>query len=125
MQRLALLVLVAFSLILPGCGGGDGEGSEASEAPQIDCEKETVPTFAEVRAFDVCTNCHSSEKEGLERNGAPPNLNFDVYEIAADTAPRMVNQVSMGNMPPPSSGFSLTAEVKDELFVWAECGTPE
>jgi uncharacterized membrane protein len=116
-------MLGAFGLVLPGCGGGGNEGSEGSE--QIDCEQEMVPSFAEVRAFDVCTNCHSSENEGLERNGAPPSLNFDVYEIAADTAPRMVNQVSMGHMPPPSSGFSLTPEEKDELFVWAECGTPE
>jgi len=93
--------------------------------PEIDCENETVPSFAQVRAFNVCTNCHSSAKEGLERNGAPPSLNFDVYAIAADAAPRIVNQVSMGTMPPPPSGFTVTAEEKDELFVWAECGTPE
>ena len=115
-------MLGAFSLVLPGCSG---EGDEGSEGSEIDCAKEKVPTFAEVRAFDVCTNCHSSENEGLARNGAPPSLNFDMYEIAAEAAPRMVNQVSMGSMPPPSSPFSLTPEVKDELFVWAECGTPE
>jgi len=125
MQRLASLVLGALLLFLPGCGGADGEGSEDSEAPEIDCEHETVPTYAQVRAFNVCTNCHSTANEGLERNGAPPSLNFDVYAIASDAAPRIVNQVSMGNMPPASSGFSLTAEEKDELFVWAECGTPE
>ena len=125
MQRLASLVLGAFALLLPGCGGGDGEGSEDSETREIDCEHEAVPTYAQVRAFNVCTNCHSSANEGLARNGAPPSLNFDVYAIAVDAAPRIVNQVAMGSMPPAGFGFSLTDEEKDELFVWAECGTPE
>jgi hypothetical protein len=84
-----------------------------------------VPTYAQVRAFNVCTNCHSSANEGLARNGAPSSLNFDVYAIAADAAPRIVSQVSMGSMPPAGFGFSLTAVEKHELFVWAECGTPE
>lgn len=116
-------MLTAFSLLLPGCGGEDGEGT--NDTSEIDCDSETVPSYTEVRAFDVCTNCHSSENEGAERNGAPPSLNFDSYEGAADAAPRIVNQVSMGSMPPASSGFSLMPEEKDELFMWAECGTPE
>jgi len=125
MQRLFFGMLTASSLLLAGCGGGDGGGSDDTDEPRIDCDNETVSSYAEVRAFDVCTNCHSSENEGVERNGAPPSLNFDSHDGAAAAAPRIVDQVSMGSMPPASSGFSLTADEKDELFVWAECGTPE
>lgn len=124
MKGLFLVLSATFGLHLVGCGGGDDSPDDTSE-PEVDCATEIIPGYTEVRAFDVCTNCHSSEREGLNRNGAPPSLNFDTYEGAAPAAPRMVTQVSMGNMPPPPSGFSLTAEEKAELFVWAECGTPE
>lgn len=124
MQRLIFGMLASF-LLLPSCGSDDGGGSEQTSEPQINCDDETVPSYSEVRAFNVCTNCHSSENEGLERHGAPSSLNFDSYEGAADAATRIESQVSMGSMPPASSGFSLTAAEKDELYVWVECGTPE
>ena len=125
MKGLFSLLPAAFALHLLGCGGGDSEPPDDAGAPEIDCDAETIPSYTDVRAFDTCTNCHSTEKEGVERNGAPPSLNFNTYEGAAAAATRMVTQVSMGNMPPPSSGFSLTADEKDELYVWAQCGTPE
>ncbi|HEY6724397.1 MAG TPA: hypothetical protein VI197_10200 [Polyangiaceae bacterium] len=125
MQRLLFGVVAAFSLLLPGCGGEDGGGSDDTGEREIDCDNEAVPSYSEVRAFGVCTNCHSSDNEGVERNGAPPSLNFDSHDGAASAAPRIVNQVSMGSMPPATSGFSLTSGEKRELFVWAECGTPE
>ena len=119
------ILAAVFALHLVGCSGDDSESPDDESAPEIDCATEIIPSYTAVRAFDVCTNCHSSEREGVERNGAPPSLNFNTYEGAAVAAPRMVTQVSMGNMPPPPSGFSLTPEEKDELYVWAECGTPE
>jgi len=109
--------------LLAGCGGGDD--TEDPGPPGVDCEAVDVPTFAEVSAFDVCTNCHNSALTGPDRNGAPVGYNFDVYESAAAHASEMVTQVSGGFMPPPSSGFSITTAQKDELFAWAECGTPE
>ena len=118
-------MLTAFSLSLAACGGEDSEATVDTDVPEIDCDKEPIPSYSEVSAFDVCTNCHSSDREGHERNSAPPNLNFDTHDGAADAAPRIVNMVSMGAMPPPSSEYSLTGEQKDQLFVWAECGTPE
>ena len=119
------ILAAVFALHLVGCSGDDSESSDDESAPEIDCATEIIPSYTAVRAFDVCTNCHSSEREGIERNGAPPSLNFNTYEGAAPAAPRMVVQVSMGSMPPPLSGFSLTPEEEDELYVWAECGTPE
>ncbi|HEU5073061.1 MAG TPA: hypothetical protein VFU02_02795 [Polyangiaceae bacterium] len=125
MQRLTSVVLAALALILAGCGGEDAEGSSDGGELEIDCDTESIATYPEVRAFDVCTNCHAQDREGLDRNGAPPTLNFDSYDGAAEAAARIVDQVSMGNMPPPNSGFSLSAEEQDELYVWASCGTPE
>jgi hypothetical protein len=86
----------------------------------------TVPTFGQVTAFSaVCTNCHSSTKTGAARNGAPDEDNWDVYATAKAEAAEIAEEVEEGAMPPPDSGFALTAAQKEQLLLWAECGAPQ
>jgi len=113
-------VLGALALAAVACGDEDEEPS-----PSVDCDG-TVPTFAQVTAFQrVCTNCHDSSLEGDDRNGAPEGYDFDVYERAEDEAEEIAEYVGDGSMPPPDSGFTLTANERTAVLRWAECGTPE
>jgi uncharacterized membrane protein len=95
------------------------------DPPGVDCDAADVPSFSEVSAFDVCTNCHNSSLSGPDRNGAPSSYNFDEYDSAAEHAADIVTQVSRGFMPPVNSGFALTAQEKEELYTWAECDAPQ
>ena len=109
------------ALIAMGCGGGDD--TEAS--PEVDCSSASVPGFMDVSAFGVCINCHNSGLSGPDRNGAPSSYNFDQYDSASEHAADIVKQVSSGFMPPIKSGYTLTAQQKEQLYAWAECGAPE
>lgn len=103
----------------------DGGEDEELELPDVDCDGADVPTYADVAAFDTCTNCHSSERTGDMRNDAPDDDNFDTYEAAAEIADEAAHEVYEGEMPPDGSGFSLTEDEKQDLYLWALCGTPE
>ena len=110
--------LFAVALPLTACGGDDEGGSS------VDCTS-GVPAFAEVSAFSVCTNCHSSDKSGADRKNAPTEVNFDVYESAAEHAHHAAEAVEAGHMPPRGSGFSINDAQRDQLIHWASCGSPE
>jgi len=96
-----------------------------SPRPEVDCQAD-VPTFGEVTAFQtVCTQCHSSTLTGEARNGAPGDHNWDVYASAFREAEDIVEEVAEGDMPPPSSGLTLTTEERQQIYTWALCGRPE
>jgi uncharacterized membrane protein len=138
---LGAAVVCVFALAACGddsAGDGDAavdEGAHDSDAaseeegeielPEVECSGADVPGYDEVAAFDVCTNCHSSELTGDARNDAPPEYNFDTHEDAADEAEEIAHEVFEGEMPPAGSGFSLSQAEKDELYLWALCGAPE
>lgn len=76
-------------------------------------------------AFDKCTLCHASDVSGDARQGAPADDNWDEYEEAAEHAEEIAHEVSEGEMPPEDSQITLTAGEKEQLYLWALCGTPE
>lgn len=113
--RLMTGVLVAATAVLAtGCDKGGVD--------QIDCASADVPAFADVSIWPSCTGCHASTLEGADREGAPVNINFDVYETAKTYADDASNEVAEGGMPPSGS---VTEEQKQSLYTWAQCGTPE
>ena len=120
-MSLARAMLLSLT-VLAGCGGDD----EEEELPDVDCGEGTIPTYAEVTAFDTCTLCHSSQLTGEDRSEAPTSINFDTYEAAKKYAEDAAAEVHEGAMPPADSAApALTAEEKDMLYKWALCGTPE
>ena len=120
MKWLTCILLVG---TLSACGSEDEEEEEA--LPEVDCTLD-VPTFDQVTAFSqVCTNCHSTTKTGNARNGAPEDIDWDDYASAKANAEEGAHEVFEGEMPPEGSGETLTADQKDDLYLWALCGTPE
>jgi uncharacterized membrane protein len=111
-----------------GADGGSGDGGEHEghdELPEVDCDAEEIPGFDEVRAFAKCTDCHSSELSGGDRNNAPIGYDWDEYESAQEHAEHIAHVVASGDMPPEGSGITLTASEEDELYLWALCGAPD
>jgi cytochrome c5 len=130
MRRLLVSTIL---VLLAGCGGSDDNGGTPPPAeeeeeelpPDVDCTKiSPVPRFNQVRAFEVCTSCHSTEKTGSQRNGAPDDVNFNQYASAAASANQAAIEVNVGAMPPEGSNLSLTLVQKNTLFDWAMCGSP-
>jgi hypothetical protein len=52
-------------------------------------------------------------------------VNYDTFGGAAAAAQIGMQEVSQGDMPPQSSGISLTDSEKESLYTWASCGTPD
>ena len=115
MLRLALLITV-----LAGCGGGGGNGTGV---PDVDCS-DPVPTFREVLAFPrTCNSCHSIQLFGEDaRQGAPEGMDYDVYDRAIMYAEEAAITVNEGTMPLDGG---LSDEDKEDLYLWALCGTPQ
>ncbi len=113
-KRCGLLV----AAFLMACGGGNEESAE--ELPDVDCSG-TIPTFSQVTAFVTCVNCHTST--AIDREDAPEGIDFDTYAAAKAHAEDAAAEVFEGAMPP--SPYELNASEKQNLYLWALCGTPE
>jgi uncharacterized membrane protein len=134
-----VLMMLGVWLFVPACGDDSSDdGDSASEegdhthdaggqpdGPEVDCDAEDIPAFADVAAFETCTSCHSSELSGTERNGAPAGANWDEYDETMPHAEHIAQVVFEDEMPPPDSGMTLTATEEEELYLWALCGAPE
>lgn len=116
-HRLPLALLLS-ALLLPACDSGD----EKEAGPDVDCGTATVPKFAEVTAFAKCTACHSSDKAGTARAGAPVGINYNTYADAKLNAPKGMDEVYEGAMPP---GGGMTEAEKTQIYNWASCDTPQ
>ena len=91
MRPFAWLLVVMFALCsvgsLAACGGDDEEDEALAPLPDVDCDND-VPAFSEVAGFEKCNLCHGSNVTGDERQDAPDDDTWDVYERAADEADR-------------------------------------
>jgi hypothetical protein len=119
-MRLSLLALALAPLFVVGCGSDDGNGTGI---PEVDCS-EPVPRFAEVLAFPrTCNSCHSvAISDDDPRRMAPPGMNFDLYSSAVEYAEEAAITVNEGTMP--VTGGIRTSD-KEDLYLWALCGTPQ
>jgi uncharacterized membrane protein len=100
-------------------------GAPAVEAPTADCAAGPIPTFGEVAIFRHCILCHGTAVMGAARYDAPPNVNFDDYASAVLAAERAALYVFHRVMPPSNSGITVTDAEKEQLYLWALCGTPQ
>jgi hypothetical protein len=123
-SRKLRLSLLALGLLTGGAALAAGCGGEDSSLPTVDCKAQAIPTFANVKLLsDTCSGCHASTLTGADRSGAPATINFDKYDDAKAHAEGAVSEVYGGSMPP--GGGELPADQKQELYLWALCGTPQ
>ncbi|HKP63911.1 MAG TPA: hypothetical protein VJV78_44560 [Polyangiales bacterium] len=120
------MVFAAF-LHLIGCGDVpseqtcDGEPSTCSDEPAAIGCGDPAPAFAQVTAFEKCSNCHSTQLSAAARHGAPIGVDFDSESAAVNKSEEAAALVRSGAMPPPGSGVSLSESEKQALLRWSEC----
>lgn len=96
----------ALLLLLAGCNG---------EVPTIDCSTADVKSYSELgEVVSYCTDCH-----GESRRDA--GISLATYDDAVAAADESQAVIASGSMPPGG----MPAELEDEFFAWAQCGTPE
>ena len=115
---LALAPLALWSLM--ACG--------SSPAPDP-CED--APSFTrDLRPGVVrekCLMCHSEALTGVERRGAPDDLNFDRYALVAPREVDFASALTSGRMPPPDV-LPLVETTPEERALgakWRQCGYRE
>ncbi len=117
-------------LALCGCGGGDDDdnGEPTGNTCPPGGTTLTAQNFAQPFFQSYCTRCHSSTLSGPQRNGAPPDANFDTLEgIRAEL--EEINELagadSAGvNTVMPPSDPKPTDDERRQLNEWIICGAP-
>jgi uncharacterized membrane protein len=118
--RRVINLLWVSALLIGGCGESTTSDVCAS-APTFD--RDIRPSLVE----DKCINCHTTAKTGPERRGAPPDLNFDTYDTTLPNVDAFADAITSGRQPPPNlePPLSTTAEERDLVSVWRQCGFPQ
>jgi hypothetical protein len=129
----ALLVLAG----LPACSSSDPPSKPApvalatgSTCPDPDHPSLTYSNWAQYFFASYCTRCHSSTLDTTtERNGAPPQANWDdlsairTYTEEIDSyaagGPNGINYIMPPSDPKPSD------DERTMLGEWLACGAPE
>lgn len=88
----------------------------------------TWANFGQKFFVDYCTQCHSTELTGAQRQGAPEDHNFDTVELVltqiehidgqAAAGPDSVNTLMPLGEPKPTEGE------REKLGEWLACGAP-
>ena len=126
MRRLLVLSLVAF-----GCGDSssddsvsadDSSGTDDSDPPKVECDKSiTWDSWAEKFFATYCTECHSSDKTGAARHGAPETANFDTYEGVEARWNYIIEMATGFNPRMPPQEPRPTDEEREVLYAWLWC----
>jgi len=111
-----------------------GCGAPAKEGPPTEaiCPLAQTLSYANFgkRFFELyCLGCHSEQKLGADRKGAPPEVNWDTLEAIqagkreidkrAAAGPRATNQFMPDESPRPTMMERL------QLGEWLACGAPQ
>lgn len=130
------MVLALAAAALAGCAAdGAGGEHEAPVGPESgstcpDGSKLTYGTFGREFVDTYCTTCHSTAREGADRNGAPSDHNFDSLEMLQEAENlEHVDQVAAAgpdsaNTAMPPSGPKPSTLERQKLGEWLACGAP-
>ncbi len=123
-MKAALLLLA-----LAACSGHDsvfGPPTESVCPPQGTAL--TYTNFGQPFMESYCTRCHSSERTGAARNGAPSFHDFDTLFGIKAVSDHIDETTAAGpaatNTGMPSDGKQPTPDERLQLGEWIACGMP-
>jgi uncharacterized membrane protein len=117
LRTLALLVWLIPASI--GCSGEAGDkkttAAVCSATAPAECP-DPAPSYADVAPIfeQRCASCHT------DAPGAPWPL--DSYENVIDWIPVVRDDVRRCSMPPLDSDVAMSADERQQLLTWIECG---
>ncbi len=118
MRRHRFVVALACLALCLACGDKvDPLGEPGDDLPDVVTFTIHIKPLLDTR----CVQCHASFRQGPDRNGAPPGVDYDTYALAVASAQRGNARIQDGTMPP---GGLPTYERR--LFAkWVSLGMPE
>lgn len=117
---LAVVVLLGCDAPLPEAGY---EGADGCADPSLGSEEYFLQTMIPDFFGPYCLPCHSTDKTGGARRGAPSYLDFDQFDAATSVNSLVWIRVAAREMPPMAKTPS-TDEL--ELLVdWLNCTAPQ
>lgn len=121
MKRFMLFVLLSFPLLLATSCGDKIDPVTIFPPP----DDEVVSYVEDIKPIldNYCILCHSTGKQGVERQGAPVTLNLNTYEVAVAASPLANIRIQSGTMPP--IGAKPTDSERALFQAWIDQGTPD
>ena len=130
-------LVLGSTLLLFTMGHGDGCCTDTSvlgpltETVCPDNSQLTYVNFGEPFMTTYCIDCHSTEKSGDDRNGAPNFHDFNTQEGVQrvlnhidQTAAFGLKAMNMSMPPADDDGPKPTDEERRQLAEWIACGAP-
>lgn len=108
----AILLIFLLTALIGGCG---------SSHPAQATAPKTVTYTAQIQKLvtDNCLGCHSFQKVGLTRYGAPTNSNYDTYDELLSNLVTVNVSIQAGLMPP---GGGMSAADRKLFQDWVDGG---
>ncbi len=101
-------------------GANDGSDGSSDTGVPLDCDDAgTWATTGQPLMLTWCTGCHSSQKTGADRHGAPDAVNLDSLAGFAASAENALARMEAGTMP---AGGGLSAQELRQIRSWVDCG---
>lgn len=101
-------------------GATDGSDGGTDTGAPLDCDDAgTWATTGQPLMLTWCTGCHSSQKTGEARHGAPDTVNLDSLAGFRASAERSLARMEAGTMP---AGGGLSVQELRQIRAWVDCG---
>lgn len=113
------LILICISLLL-SCGEKINpvrNNDQGNGQIEVTYSNQIKPIFD-----NNCIRCHATDLQGSARNGAPPNVNFNSYSNAINSAGLANSRIQAGTMPPDGG---LPSDDRDLFQQWIDQGLKE
>ena len=121
-QWFGLSIALSAFIALQGCGAEEEVQCETVLEQPVTYSTDVQPLFEA-----KCTYCHSHEKTGLEREGAPVGVDYTTYAAAVVNALGALDEARSATMPPSCEACPPVpnSEQTNLLCNWIKQGTPE
>lgn len=110
---------LVLTCLLVGCGD--------AEPPDPCLESPTYTNQILPIVADHCLACHDENRQGVARNGAPMEVNFNSFAGVEPVIARFADNITSGRMPPPEALNvpPLNTDQRRLVDAWRRCGYPQ